>query len=143
MSRPVITVELIKMATESFCAEHNFNEEMIAEVYFSVYPADGFELALALINECGWDVSREDMETLDQIEYLVRDELKQREKRWAADNNITPPLEIGTMTTLGEITGIYSFGVARYEIKLHDQDDSIRFIRQIVKFEDAIQEDKL
>jgi hypothetical protein len=138
VKRPEITVDLIEKATENFCATHNFNKETIVNAYSHIHPADGFELSKSLMDDYGWDISREEMEELDEIEGLVDDELKEREKRWVIENKIRPPFEIGSMTTLGEITGLYSFGVARYEIKLHGQDDSKGFSRQIVKFEDAV-----
>jgi hypothetical protein len=105
--------------------------------------SDGYTLAKALESD-GWDISREDIDTLDEFSHNLSDELEQAEKQWAEINDIQPPLPIGTRITVarsgeGEITGVYQHGAAKYEVRLDSntaaQDASNT--RRIIKFEDA------
>lgn len=105
--------------------------------------SDGYELAKAL-ERAGWDITREDIETLDEYSWNLRDELKKAETAWADGNNIQPPLSIGTRITGkrdegGEITGICEHCPASYLVRLDSNtsaDDASKK-RLIVKFEDA------
>jgi hypothetical protein len=104
---------------------------------------DGYELAKALESD-GWDISREDIDTLDEFERNLDCELAVAEKEWAELNDIQPPLPIGSRVTTphsgeGEITGIYQYGAAKYEVRLDsnsEQDDACNS-RLIIRFEDA------
>lgn len=97
------------------------------------YPMDGYELALEL-NRYGWDVSRDEMEELDAVDWHIRDALKEAEEQWFAASPMEPPFPIGAEITRGLITGIYEYGPARYLVKEPGKSDSSRLI---VKFEDA------
>jgi hypothetical protein len=96
---------------------------------------DGYELARELENECCWSPTAHDVETLDDLSSELREALRQARIAWARDNNVQPPLPVGTITTQGEITGIYAHDGACYEIRKTGDTDPTR--RYIVRFEDA------
>ena len=135
-TRPVVTEDMIRQAAEVVATRLSANAEDIVSEYS--YPMDGFELAKELMKWHNWDVSRDDLDILDEVDSLVEALLKEAEKQWFEQNNIQPPLPIGTHITLGEITGIYEYDVARYEVKELGQDGDENLLgRRIIKFEDA------
>ncbi len=105
---------------------------------------DGYELAKRL-ESSGWDISRDDIDILDEFSSNLTDELESAETVWAEVNDIQPPLPIGTRITVlrdgeGEITGIYEYAPACYEVRMDsntDADDASS-TRRIIKFEHAI-----
>jgi hypothetical protein len=114
--------------------------ESIAEHY--QYLMDGYELAKRLDRYEGWDTTREEMESLDEMGYLVSSALSKAEKEWFERTNPQPPLEVGTVIRLrdgiGAITGIYKYGPAKYLVKPDGQDDATSGQRRIIiNFEDA------
>lgn len=144
IKRPIVTQEMKLEAAQKLCSAvgwpANYAED-IAEQYGM--HMDGFELAKALDQRCGWDTSRDDMDELDGMDSNVRELLKAAEKAWFEANNIQPPLPIGAKVNTpnngkGEITGIYQYDVARYEVKPIGQDDAATGNRRfIINFEDA------
>jgi hypothetical protein len=104
---------------------------------------DGYELAKELEGD-GWDITREDVDTLDGFSWNLREELEKAEKEWADGNDIKPPLPIGTRVITphsgeGEITGVHQHGAAMYLVRpdsYTEQDDANKR-RLIIKFEDA------
>lgn len=105
---------------------------------------DGYELAKALERD-GWDIRRDDIDTLDMYSTNLNRELAAAEKTWADVNEIQPPLPIHSRITArngeeGEITGIYEHGAASYLVRMDsntDSDDASNR-RRIIKFEEAI-----
>ena len=75
------------------------------------------------------------METLDNFGCDLREALRQACIAWARDNNIQPPLPIGTMTTRGQITGVSDHDGATYLIRENGCTQEGR--RLLVRFEDA------
>lgn len=140
--RPDITEEMVRQAAEEVAKALSANADDIVSEYS--YPMDGFELAKSLMKWCDWDVSRDELDELDKVDGLVEKLLKEAERQWFEQHNVQPPFAIGTLITLGEITGIYEYDVARYEVKEPGQDDDETFRRRrIIKFEDAeLAEDK-
>lgn len=138
MKRPEITSELVTAVAIEFCKKHNYQENEAADivsVFGSNHHLDGYQLARALDEDRGWAISVHDVETLDGFSEAVCQAHKQVCIAWARDNNIQPPLPVGAMTTVGEITGIYSSDAACYLIRAHGETNPSR--RSIVKFEDV------
>jgi hypothetical protein len=137
MKRPTLTKEMIAACAEKFGKENGYDDgevRDIARVTRSAY-LDGYELAKALDDECGWSPSRQDVENLDDFGGVLLEALRQAELAWVAEHNIQPPLPIGTMTTQGKITGVSTYSPACYEILKNGETNPTR--RSIVKFENA------
>ena len=96
---------------------------------------DGFELAKELDKNAYWDTTREDMEALDEMDYLVDSAECAAIKAWAAKHNPQPPHPVGARIKQGVITGISEYSPACYEVKEDDDDRPNR--RLIIKFENA------
>lgn len=133
--RPRVTNELICAASAEFCERHKWNSDQSKDLA-KVYAAhlDGYELAKALDDKFGWDIDEQVVETLGCFSNCVREAHRKMCLAWAKENNIQPPLPVGTMTTVGEITGIYAHDAACYEIKRPGDRDTTR---SIVRFEEA------
>lgn len=140
MKRPSVTSEMILAAAEEIAERVGGDAATIAEHYS--HPMDGYELAKQLDKWAYWDVSREDMETLDEMEMLVRDAHSKAEKEWVEQYSIEPPFPVGTFVEtrrgVGQIDGISSHSPACYEVKPKGQnDDEASRLRWIVKFEEV------
>ena len=137
MERPKMTHELITAVAQTFCADNGWDEEQAADLARVCRSGhmDGYELAKELDSLCSWMPTAQDVETLDNFSYAVREAHRQTCLAWAHDNNVLPPLPIGTMTTRGEITGIYAHDAATYEVRKHGATDPT--LRQLVRFEDV------
>ena len=137
MERPKIDRELITATAAAFCERNGWSADQaadLARVYRGGY-MDGYELAKALDSFCGWIPTAQDVETLDSFDSDARNLHQKTCIAWARENNVQPPLPVGTMTTQGEITGIYAHDGACYEIRKPGDTNPTR--RQIVRFEDA------
>lgn len=77
-----------------------------------------------------------DVEALDYMSDAVHELHRNACIAWAKENNIQPPLPIGTMTTRGEITGIYEHDGAYYEVRQTGEPEGSSK-RLLVRFEDA------
>ena len=146
IARPKITKELIFDAAVEICQQIVDADPQCIVNHYS-YPMDGFELSKQLDRYEGWDVTREEMEILDEMDGIVRDKYTEIEKKWFEENKILPPHPIGSIIKLnqrrygvdGEITGISKYNVACYEVKPIGQDDFTSGNRRvIIKFEDAV-----
>lgn len=133
MRRPGITDEMIEHALRIAANEMGANFEILRRAY--AYPTDGFELALKLHCQFGWDIERYDLDYLDDIDINIERLHKQRCKEWFAENDIQPPFPIGTEIVEGVITGISEYDVAIYKVKEHGCKDKSR--HRLIKFEDA------
>lgn len=136
MERPKVTKDMIAVAAKNLAADNGWDEDQaadIAKVYHS--HMDGYELAKALELSCYWDITVMDVVALDAMDTVVRELHRAACKVWSQEHNIQPPLPIGTMTTKGEITGIYEHDAACYLIReIGETSDSRKLI---VRFEDA------
>jgi hypothetical protein len=142
--RPIITEAMKLAAAEQIIAKLDvveFSAEDLADTYR--HPMDGFDICMALSRD-RIEMSRDDMEILDEMQDLVGDALKNAEYQWQQEHNIQPTLQPGTRVICrqgfgqsgkGTITGVYQYLAARYEVKEDGDPDSTR--RLIVKFEDA------
>lgn len=97
---------------------------------------DGFELAKELDKYASWDTTRDDMEALDEVDYLVDSAERAEIKAWAAEHNPQPPFPVGTRITKGMITGVSDYSPACYEVKEDGDEHPNR--RLIIKFEHAV-----
>lgn len=113
------------------------NPETIADLYHGYM--DGYELARELDRACGWDITAHDVDILDCMSTEVDAQHEAVCKKWFEDNDIQPPLEIGTKITRGVITGICEYRVAKYLVKEDDLPDAETGNRRLlVRFEDAL-----
>ena len=137
MERPKITKELLAATAAAFCAREGWDADQAADLTRVCHSQhmDGYQLAKALDSECGWFPSVDDVETLDCFGGELREAHRQACIAWARDNNVQPPLPIGTMTTRGEITGISEHDGATYLIRENGCTQEGRFL--MVRFEDA------
>lgn len=110
--------------------------ETIAQYYCR--GMDGFELAKELDKSAYWDTTREDMETLDEVDYLV-DKAEKAEKaaikEWAAAYDPKPPFPLGARISRGVIIGIYEYEPATYCVKEDGCTNDSRSL--LIKFEHA------
>ena len=137
MERPKVTRDMITAAAQVFCAREGWDADQASDLARVCRSAnmDGYELAKELDGVCGWMPTAQDVETLDNFGHEVRELHREACIIWARDNNIQPPLPVGTITTQGEITGIYAHDAACYEIRRPGDTEPTR--RYIVRFEDA------
>lgn len=137
MDRPKVTRELIAATATVFCDREGWDAHQESDLAGVCRNAnmDGYELAKALDSERGWMPTAQDVETLDNFGGEVREAHRQACIAWARDNNVQPPLPIGTMTTRGEITGVSEHYGATYLIRGHGCTQEGR--RLLVRFEDA------
>ena len=134
MNRPTITDAMKLEAARQVAEAVNGDAETIAAAY--LHPMDGYELARELDRRYGWDLTRADVDELDNMESKVRRQLEAAEKAWAAKNSIEPTLPIGTRITKGVITGVCEYLAARYKVKEDGDSEEGRFL--LVRFEDAV-----
>lgn len=136
MQRPKITQEIIEQAAKDLAAEMGWDEAQAAEIA-NVYRLhmDGYQLAKGLESVHLWDITVVEVDALDSMDSTVREIHRKVCMGWARENDIQPPLTIGTMTTRGEITGIYEHDAACYLVREHEETSVSR--RLIVRFEDA------
>ena len=134
MKRPKVTKEMILDAATKVAERLDGDAETIAEYY--EHPMDGYQLAKELDRHAYWDLTMSDVEELDGMSGIVNSLLANAEKQWFAENDIQPPLPIGSTITQGVIDGIYQHAPARYLVKETGDTQEGRFL--IVKFEDAV-----
>ena len=132
--RPKIDYDVILTAAKFLAELIDADAETIAEYYN--YPMDGYELASELDKWAGWDIDTQLVDTLDDMNYYVDQELTKREKRWVEENDIQPELQIGTKLTKGIITGICGYYPARYLVQEYNDPNPNR--KLLIKFEDAV-----
>ncbi len=103
---------------------------------------DGYEIAKDLDDQYCWDCSMEMLEYLDSYGYELHRLVEQAQKAWAEENNVQPPLEIGTRVTVkgesGVVTGINEHGAAQFLVAIDGEEKKHGgTCRRIVNFEDA------
>lgn len=134
MKRPQITFEMkLEAARQVATKLDGADAETIAKTWQP--HMDGYELARELDKNYYWDLTRDEMEQLDDMGEIVNDLLSEAEKQWFEENNIQPPLPIGTRIKEGVIAGIDKYGVARYLVKENGCIDPNRHL--LIKFEAA------
>ena len=131
--RPTVTQNMILAAVLPVAESLGMSAETIVNHYR--YPMDGFDLALELSKYAGMDVSRNDFEELDGIEWSIRIAHEAAQKIWVTEFDIQPPLPIGSKITKGVVEGICGHKPACYLVKEYGCTDDSRYL--IIKFEKA------
>jgi len=135
ITRPRVTKEMILEAAKQVAKNlDDADAETIAKAYS--HPMDGYELAKELDRMYCWDITMSDVEELDGMNSIVGDLHREAEDRWFKDNNIQPPLPIGTRIKNGVIEGICQYSAARYLVKENGCTQKGRFL--LIRFEDAV-----
>ncbi|MCL8299423.1 hypothetical protein [Pseudomonas mosselii] len=131
--RPTATRQMIlecckpiakKLEADAETLAHHYNRHM-----------DGFELCIELAKWAGWDMQREDIDILDELDFLVDEAERKAVRAWFEEHNPQPPFAIGDSIKGGVITGISTYSPACFEVKIEGEPDTTR---RIIKFEDAI-----
>lgn len=135
--RPAVTREMVADVARKMCEREGWLTGSEADDIARVYRQgmDGYAIAKALDDSCYWDCDTSIVEALDNLDHDVRDAHRKLCIAWANDNNIQPPLPIGTQITIGEITGIYEHDAAYYLVRATGETSDKR--RLLVRFEDA------
>lgn len=134
MNRPKITDEMILEAAQQIAEKLDGDAATIAE-HFRPH-MDGYELARELDRWCGWDLTMSDVEELDCMSSIVDQLQRDAEKKWFAENDIKPPLPIGTHITRGVIEGLCDHSPGKYLVKENGCTQQGRWL--LVNYEDAI-----
>jgi hypothetical protein len=105
---------------------------------------DGYDLAKELDERCFWACTLQWAEILDGFHYAADCAIRAAQKEWAERVSPRPPLPLNSRVTLpsgetGEITGVYAYGAAQYEIAIDGdpQAHGPNHSRRIVNFEDV------
>lgn len=139
--RPYADQQIINEAAEEMALIIDADAATIAQHYS--HSMDGYELARELEKYAYWDVDRDMMEKLDEMEAIVDRKLKAAEESWAKENDIRPELPNGTRVQckvrrqFGFIDGVSEYDVARYLVRDENQPESDTR-RWVIKFEDVI-----
>ena len=135
MERPKITKEMILEAAKQISESLDGDAETIAKHYR--HPMDGYELARELDRYAGWDLTMPDVEELDCLSSIVSDLHREAEKTWFMENDIQPPLPIGTRIEQGVIHSVCDYSAAKYRVKEDGCTQDGRFL--LIRFEDAVE----
>jgi len=131
--RPKITDQMINGAADLVAHKVGGNAEDIVAQY--KHPMDGYELAKELERWCSWDIKRDDIDDLDEMQWLVRQAHETAIKQWVVGFDIQPTLPVGTKITRGVIAGISDRFDARYKVKENGCTQDGRYL--LIKYEDA------
>ncbi|WP_110951293.1 hypothetical protein [Pseudomonas bohemica] len=98
---------------------------------------DGFDLCIKLSKYAGWVVTRDDMDILDELDYLVDQAERDAVREWVGKFDPQPMLPIGTRIKEGVITGLSDgYYPACYLVKVDGETNDNS--RRIIKFEAAV-----
>ncbi|GGO89184.1 hypothetical protein GCM10011348_46340 [Marinobacterium nitratireducens] len=138
--RPTVTDEIVREAAAEIAEKLGGSVDDIVKEYS--YPMDGYELAKELEKWHYWNIGRDDIDTLDEVDFRVSDLLKKAQQEWAEAHNIQPPFPVGTRVmcrsrrNTGVIDSICDHSPAAYLIKADGHDDEKDgYSRWVCKFE--------
>ena len=134
MERPKITKEMILEAAAKIAERLDGDADTIAEHYS--HPMDGYQLARELDRYAYWDLTMSDVEELDGMSSIVDKLHRDAEKKWLAENDVQPPLPIGTAIQEGVIDSVCTYSAATYRVKENGCTKDGRFL--LIRFEDAV-----
>ena len=134
MERPKVTKKMILEACANVAASLDGDAEAIARHYR--HPMDGYQIARELDRYESWDLSMSDVEELDAISGLVDRIHRYEEHRWVEENDIQPPLPIGTTIKQGVIDSVCTYSPATYRVRENGCTEDGRFL--LIKFENAV-----
>jgi hypothetical protein len=132
--RPAITSELVLKALAGKCVGFSFTAEQFVSQYSRF--KDSYEIARDMDRRYSCDLSREDLDDIDDMIGHVDNYHREVVKQWFAENDIQPPYAIGSTLTRGLITGIYEYEPATYLVKEPGCTNPTRSL--LIKFEDAV-----
>ncbi|WP_063664316.1 hypothetical protein [Aliivibrio fischeri] len=133
---------IIRKALESYFKEpnHGFDEaekRLLPDTLMKHwdYYIDEFFLT-DCFKEDGWNIDAGFVTRLESICTYINDSFDDEVLRWAKDNDIVPPFNIGDSLDIGCITGISKDHAASFEVLINGMDKNCKN-RKVVKFEDA------
>lgn len=136
--RPPITPEMICKVTDKIAEKHDIGDPSVLSDNYR-YPMAGIELAIMLARREGWDygyeLTDELIEDFDAINMDVDALHKAAVNQWLEENDIEPPLPVGTQIKQGRIDGIDDRGLARFLVKRPEDEGRESWL--LVNFEDA------
>ena len=130
--RPTATSDMILECCKPIAAKLEADAETLAQHYSR--HMDGFELCMELAKWAAWDMQRDDIDTLDELDCLVYEAERKAVRAWFEEHQPQPPFAIGDTIKEGVITGISTYSAACFEVKIEGEPDTTR---RIIKFEDA------
>ena len=133
-NRPEISKETILKASEIIAGRVEGIASEIASCYHLYI--DGYELAKKLESTYFWDVDFQVIEELENMHNEVESIHKKVCMQWVIDDQITPPLEIGTKIKQGVINGVYGHDAAMYKVTKYGE--TMKGRHQVIRFEDAV-----
>jgi hypothetical protein len=137
--RPTATEDIIRTAAKELLKDPVFMgiDEMYAEDIVEAYDSfyDGYELAKELDNRYGWDINIEMVNSLDGMDSIVSNMVREKEREWVKEYDIKPELEVGTKIKQGIIKGVDEYRPATY--KVQREVETRKGYYRLVKFEDA------
>lgn len=96
---------------------------------------NGYKLAKHLESDDSlYNIDMDAVEILDNFGAEVDELVQEQETQWAHDNNVQPPHPIGTVLTIGTITGIYEYSPALYKVDEGKGENCLL----LIKYENAI-----
>jgi len=139
--RPHATREMIRAAAQKLAAQMECSEDDLANHYYHRF--DGYEFARELEKHAGWSIDRSMVDDLDQMESFVDELVREAERKWFAENDIQPPLPIGTRVfcssrkRAGIIDAVCEHGCAQYLITPEEptEQEKATRARWIIKYE--------
>jgi len=139
--RPHATREIIRDAAAELALKMDCSADDLANHYYPRF--DGYEFARELERHAGWSTSRSMVDDLDEMEWLVDERVEAAEKQWFADNDIKPPLPIGTCVLcrvrdrFGFIDAVCEYGIAKYLVtpEIPDEHEKATGGRWVIAFE--------
>jgi hypothetical protein len=91
--RPTATKEMILECCMPIAEKLEADAETLAQHYNR--HMDGFELCMELAKWAGWDMKRDDIDTLDELGYLVDEAERKAVRAWFEEHHPQPPFAIG------------------------------------------------
>jgi hypothetical protein len=139
VNRPTYTKEIIAEGCKIWAQEsgRKYTDSQINDVVenYSRFD-DGYELAKKLEDNAYWNIDACMVEELDCIPCSIDSAYRKACKKWVEENNIQPPLPIGTKTQYGIITSICDHSPGCYRIQEPDKPETQKII---IKFEDVVE----
>jgi hypothetical protein len=146
--RPKATPEMVLKAAKRIEELESLESGSAEEIARYYRPGiSGFELALELHRRESWEIQDSFIEFFGSLDDAVDTYLKTAEFKWERENNIKPPLPIGTRVKtyagMATITGEHLYSAATYLLKPDGQDDAAtntsRILMTFEKAEEAVE----
>ena len=89
---------------------------------------------MELAKWASWDMQRDDFYTLDELNFPANKAEREAVRAWYEEHQPQPPFAIGDIIKEGVITGISTYSLACFEVKIEGEPNTAR---RIIMFEDA------